>query len=938
MLSVCKSQFNTIRLGIIAYMILGFFVPFFSHNHRLQIGNNVPLITFISSVGLCFGLACNTKEDTDQEYENIPPYSPIVTFSPLTPSTDDTIQATLLFDTEDPDGDPVSLFYTWYKDGVEQQINGNEVSSSLTNKGEVWSISAHTSDGSLESSIVQVSTTIRNTAPEIVNIAYDSLTPTSVENIEILDIQTTDADDDNVYITIVWYQDGQLIPDLENSYTIPAEYTQKGQEWTAEITPKDTEEGEMHTLLFTIQNTQPVVQSVLITPAEARTDSSLFAEIIASDDDQDELSYIYDWQINNSSFASSELLEGSSFVRGDLIRLFVSADDGTDSSVPVQSQPIIISNSPPQINTVSITPSTAYTNDALTCETIGNTDLDGDVLTTSYEWFVNNNFIKTGNTLGPEYFQKNDDIECQTTISDLIDEDTGSTSITIQNSAPIAQTISLTTPVTTEDILYCEIESIDIDNDIIIHEYKWYVDGIEIPHGNSFLNATHPSFNLQPDNEIFCTVTPSDATQSGNMLTSNTSVLLPAYIELSGTLYLQNQPVSGVLVEADTNPILESISSDLEGTYSLSIPTLSNAMISPMVENMMAPQIFSVDIVQGAIQNQDIVFEDSSFPTDFDLFEPDNGFSNSANFAASMQSSNISINAPLQYRTLFPAGEEDWITVALSNQESYSFISTFLHHTNNIFFFVYDDQGNQIGTSSAYLGNDSIMYSFSPPHTGDYFIKIDTLESNDIASYMFGLFHYVDDDLDGHISFYDCDDNNASIHPEAIEIYQDNVDQNCDGIDPSIPQVLDDTEALGVNHFEPISFQGTQPINPIYGTHSIYSLHNSSDIDRFTVSIPAKSKVEITNSLLEDTTIRIEVLDNNLLQGSYTSEEDVFLFNTSSINKTLTVYVRNNIVGTPVNYSLYALNYGTDNDLDGYYSEDSNALRDNNDSDPTIHP
>jgi hypothetical protein len=243
-----------------------------------------------------------------------------------------------------------------------------------------------------------------------------------------------------------------------------------------------------------------------------------------------------------------------------------------------------------------------------------------------------------------------------------------------------------------------------------------------------------------------------------------------------------------------------------------------------------------------------------------------------------------------------------------------------------------------VATSTAYLGNDSLIATFTPTQTGDYFIMVDTVESNDVASYLLGVFPSEDVDGDGHISFYDCDDTDATIHPLSSEVILDGIDQNCDGTDLSDPSTPDFTEALGVQHFESIIHQESHPDNPLYTTTSIYSLHSSADLDRFTISVPAKSKSRIMIKLYAESTIRVDILDGNTLLTSYTSNDEMYLTNPSSITKEFSVYIRNNIIGTPVNYRILALDYGTDNDLDGFYSRDTNTLRDDDDGNPAIHP
>ena len=120
--------------------------------------------------------ACTPEQEKPTEFENIPPYSPIVSLSPLSPKTRDTITATLIFDTTDPDGDPVSLAYMWKKDDIEQTINGDTVLHTQTQKGEVWTLEAYTFDGSLKSSTVSVSTTIRNTPPSVIIVETTTTT------------------------------------------------------------------------------------------------------------------------------------------------------------------------------------------------------------------------------------------------------------------------------------------------------------------------------------------------------------------------------------------------------------------------------------------------------------------------------------------------------------------------------------------------------------------------------------------------------------------------------------------------------------------------------------------------------------------------------------------------------------------------------------------
>jgi hypothetical protein len=895
--------------------------------------NMIPLILIF-----CNSMGCSAPLEEKKPFKNIPPYAPIVSLSPLAPTTQDTIVSTLIFDTEDPDGDPISLSYTWRKDGVEQQINGDSVQSFQTKKGEVWSLNAYTFDGSLKSTTVSVSTTIRNSPPRILSIPQDS-TPSSTEDLILEEIQTEDLDGDSVRIFITWIKDGIEMPSFEGDLLISKEYTKKDEMWEAYLTPHDgSGAGTPQIQSFVIQNTAPKVLSVSITPQEAYENTIISAEVEGFDSDNDILSYLYEWRINGLSVSTDETLDGGQFNRGNAIELDIRAFDGNEESTPLRSMPIIILNSPPTLSSLTLTPITASTDDQLNCLAIADDDIDGDDTFIEYEWFINGQYTSTSNTLESNLFQKNDLIECVATIFDQNDQSTLETSITIQNSPPLPQSISLTDPASMLDILYCEISSIDADDDPILHEYNWFVFGALINHSNSFIDPQDSFLGLLPEDELYCSATPSDGESIGSTLTSNITTLLPGYIEVSGVLFLNNNPIAGIPLLSSTLPLITDISSDIDGSYALSIPTLSTMSISASIENNTSPQSFSLDFTQGTIQTQNISILDTHFPIESDLFDPDNGYLDINDFAGTMYSSDITSDQALQYRTLYPPGEEDWVRVSLSNQETYSFITTFSHHTSNIILFVYNDLGEQVATSTAYLGNDSLIATFTPTQTGDYFIMVDTVESNDVASYLLGVFPSEDVDGDGHISFYDCDDTDATIHPLSSEVILDGIDQNCDGTDLSDPSTPDFTEALGVQHFESIIHQESHPDNPLYTTTSIYSLHSSADLDRFTISVPAKSKSRIMIKLYAESTIRVDILDGNTLLTSYTSNDEMYLTNPSSITKEFSVYIRNNIIGTPVNYRILALDYGTDNDLDGFYSRDTNTLRDDDDGNPAIHP
>ncbi len=79
-------------------------------------------------------------------------------------------------------------------------------------------------------------------------------------------------------------------------------------------------------------------------------------------------------------------------------------------------------NTPPYISDAYIEPNNPTINDILACYIGAFEDIDGDTVTFSYQWFVNNVSIDIeGNTLSNEYFEVNDSVFCVVTAYDGID-------------------------------------------------------------------------------------------------------------------------------------------------------------------------------------------------------------------------------------------------------------------------------------------------------------------------------------------------------------------------------------------------------------------------------------------------------------------------------------------------------------------------------------
>ena len=105
---------------------------------------------------------------------------------------------------------------------------------------------------------------------------------------------------------------------------------------------------------------------------------------------------------------------------------------------------VIVDNTPPVVDSVTLSPSTVYTNDTITATAVlsDNDSSQSGALTATYEWFVEGASVQSGtlNTLsGVSHFNRDDEVYVVVTPSDGVE--TGiqlqSSSLFVSNTAGI---------------------------------------------------------------------------------------------------------------------------------------------------------------------------------------------------------------------------------------------------------------------------------------------------------------------------------------------------------------------------------------------------------------------------------------------------------------------------------------------------------------------
>jgi hypothetical protein len=135
-------------------------------------------------------------------------------------------------------------------------------------------------------------------------------------------------------------------------------------------------------------NASPVIGSVVLTPADARTNDVLVAVVEASDADGDAVALHYAWTVDGVvAGGDADTLDGATaFEHGATVTVTVTPNDGTVDGAPVSASTVIGDIAPEGI-VVAITPASPLQGDDLVC-TATASDADGDTLLYAYSWYV----------------------------------------------------------------------------------------------------------------------------------------------------------------------------------------------------------------------------------------------------------------------------------------------------------------------------------------------------------------------------------------------------------------------------------------------------------------------------------------------------------------------------------------------------------------------
>ena len=319
-------------------------------------------------------------------------------------------------------------------------------------------------------------------------------------------------------------------------------------------------------MMMVYVNDRPSQPTVAITPNPALTEDNLVATATGSvDPDGGSITYSYKWYLNGALTSyTSDTLSSTVTTSGDIWKVRATPNDGVSDGYYAEAS-LIIQNTPPIVDTVTISPSSAHNKSVLTC-TSNPFDPDQAVYP-SYTWTINS-MSYTGDTLdlSSTSGMPNDVVTCTATVSDSSGETaTDSSSIVLNNQTPSIDNISISpSTVLPDSTINCTPTITDNDGETPAYTVEWFINGSSIGTVNPMsLNTTSAIIT----DLLTCTVVATDgyggsATDSLTIMIGNDPPVINS-ITFDANAYYTNDIISASVSVSDTDTT-QPISLDYE--------------------------------------------------------------------------------------------------------------------------------------------------------------------------------------------------------------------------------------------------------------------------------------------------------------------------------------------------------------------------------------
>jgi hypothetical protein len=513
-----------------------------------------------------FSCRTGTRSSNSVSVRNSPPTAR-VSIEPDPPAAHDDLQA-VPYDVEDPDPaddvDSVSFVYTWYRNDELTTYTGDTLASSETRMGETWTVRMVPYDSDNGDPAVYT-VQIGNGRPEVTSV---SLRPklasrrTTSEPL-IAEAVIVDQEEDDISPVFTWswapVQESGLSPALADyvevqeftpaikstdaantwSATLPSDHFAKDEWVRVCVTGRDLGNGLASTPPVCestiIVNTAPTLGTVTISDPITRAESPECELDDPVDVDGDELTFVTLFYVKTGQGTTSYpgSVDVSAYSVGDRVYCGVVASDGLTESEESFSESIKVTNAPPTISSVILSPDPLMTEHDLVATVVAE-DPDAEpgdpAATVEYEWLVDGIQIgsETSDTLPANRFTKGEEVTVNITATDAAGEPAYSTaSITVSNTAPVVTSVSITeTEAYTDDTINATYTSTDADAEFPISQtYTWYVNGTAVT-GVSTAALDGSSGHFQSGDAVTVAVDVCDDTDCSGTSTASASLTI----------------------------------------------------------------------------------------------------------------------------------------------------------------------------------------------------------------------------------------------------------------------------------------------------------------------------------------------------------------------------------------------------------------------------
>ena len=451
----------------------------------------------------------------------------------------------------DPDGDEFELTFTWL---VDQEVVDGASADALSDpeafaKGQKVTCVVVASDiaasGPPSTALVRL---VENSPPTLDKVSMTPEEATVGTTFECVASGFEDADGDPEDYRYSWVIGGSVLSGQTEPTLTPGHFV-KGQSVACRARAHDGEVagGPLDGPEVIVDDSPPQIGGVEITPEGATaTDELTCTATGVADADDDPVDLEYAWTVAGQPVGDgAKTLPAALFTKGLSV---VCAVTGTAAGVavgPVESEPLIIANTPPKILWVELKPTEAVHGTPFSCAADAD-DADEEEPTIAFAWLLDGEVVdgETGKTLTLE-LPKATKVQCRATATDSDEPGApkGSNIVTIANSAPFVVDAAVA-PVTGAmcDTFTCEVELDDPDPaDDPTAGIQWVMDGsvVEGAVGET-LEA-----DLLPGSWVQCVVTPFDGEEKGKLIASAKGTVDNTAPALGSVLVTPAQPLVG---------------------------------------------------------------------------------------------------------------------------------------------------------------------------------------------------------------------------------------------------------------------------------------------------------------------------------------------------------------------------------------------------------